>query len=113
MFSGIANHLNTGHSTDPLAVPALGATPGHVKPEWLRLPKPGTQCPFCGLSRTSLYTLCKEGKVKSVVLRKRGASRGIRLVAWDSLFSFINSLAIESASAGPLCTAETTKREQT
>lgn len=111
MLSGIQNHPQTGHSTVPFTTSVPGPTLAQAKPEWLRLPKPGTLCPFCGLSRTALYTLCKDGKIKSVVLRKRGASRGIRLLEWVSLFSFINSLAVEPASAGLLDTAAITRKE--
>jgi len=61
-------------------------------PEFLRLPKPGTTCPFSGLSRSSLNELilpCAANNwkppVRSFPLRKRGAQRGIRLIIWSSL----------------------------
>ena len=70
-----------------------------IKPEWIRLPTPGTRCPFTGLSRSTLNELtipgpANEGKpqVKSVVLRKRGATRGIRLINYDSLMAYLASL---------------------
>jgi len=71
-----------------------------IKPEWLRLPAPGSRCPFTGLSRSTLNELtipgpANDGKapVKSVVLRKRGALRGIRLINYDSLMAYLESLA--------------------
>jgi hypothetical protein len=71
-----------------------------IRPEWLRLPAPGTRCRFTGLSRSTLNELTIPGPandfqppVKSVVLRKRGATRGIRLISYDSLMTYLNGLA--------------------
>jgi hypothetical protein len=61
-----------------------------LKPEWLRIPD-ATR--FSGLGRSLLYELIKEGKVKSVCLRKRNKARGIRLISADSLSSLIESEA--------------------
>ncbi len=68
------------------------------KPEWIRLPPPGGKCPFTGLSRSSLYELVGhieangfKPPVKSVTLRKRGSSRGIRLISYDSLMAYLAS----------------------
>ncbi|MEO7412397.1 MAG: hypothetical protein ABIZ81_03490 [Opitutaceae bacterium] len=70
-----------------------------TKPEWLRLPAPGKRCPHTGLSRSTLNELVVSGPfndykppVKSVVLRKRGALRGIRLINYDSLMDYLDSL---------------------
>lgn len=71
-----------------------------LKPEWLRLPLPGKRCPVTGLSRSTLCELIIPGPandhrppVKSALIRKRGASRGIRLVSFDSLQAYLNKLA--------------------
>jgi len=71
-----------------------------VKPEWLRLPAPGNRCRFTGLSRSTLNELTIAGTangglppVKSVVLRKRGALRGIRLINYDSLMQYLAALS--------------------
>ncbi|MEO6982278.1 MAG: hypothetical protein ABI072_04095 [Edaphobacter sp.] len=71
-----------------------------TKPEWLRLPAPGARCRFTGLSRSTLNELAIAGPandgvapVKSVVLRKRGALRGIRLISYDSLMRYLAELA--------------------
>jgi len=66
-----------------------GASPS-LKPEWLRLPDASR---MSGIGRSSLYILIKEGKIKSVCLRKRNSIRGIRLVNADSLSAFIESFA--------------------
>lgn len=71
-----------------------------MKPEWLRLPAPGARCRYTGLSRSTLNELTIPGPanggtppVKSVVLRKRGALRGIRLISYDSLMQYLAELA--------------------
>jgi hypothetical protein len=83
----------------PTEITATPSDPAPVKPEWLRLPAPGTRCRFTGLSRSTLNELTIAGPandgrppVKSVVLRKRGALRGIRLISYDSLMSFLATL---------------------
>jgi len=59
-----------------------------VRPEWLRIPD-ATR--MSGIGRSSLYELIREGKIKSVCLRKRNGIRGIRLISADSLCSLIES----------------------
>jgi len=44
-----------------------------------------------GLSRTHLYLLGKEGRVRTVSLRGRGATRGRRLYAVDSIRALLTS----------------------
>ena len=70
-----------------------------VKPEFIRLPKSGTRCPYTGLSRSKLNQLvlpCKENDykppVESKVLRNRGTIRGTRLIVFDSLMSYLEGL---------------------
>jgi hypothetical protein len=81
------------------SAPHAAATATSIKPEWLRLPAPGSRCPFTGLSRSTLNELTIAGPanngnppVKSVVLRKRGALRGIRLISFDSLMAHLENL---------------------
>jgi hypothetical protein len=70
---------------------------GAVRPEWLRIPD-ATR--FSGLGRSSLYELIKEGRVKSVCLRKRNNIRGIRLINADSLNAFLESFAEQPQTEG-------------
>ncbi len=70
-----------------------------AKAEWIRLPRPGARCPYTGLSRSTLTELCVPRRayngappVKSVVICKPGAIRGIRLVSYPSLMSYLASL---------------------
>jgi hypothetical protein len=83
-----------------LTQPPAADTSEATKPEWLRLPAPGARCRFTGLSRSTLNELTIAGPandgvppVKSVVLRKRGALRGIRLINYDSLMQYLAELA--------------------
>src|ERR1043166_9413951 len=84
-------------TTTQVEVPAHRKTP-LSRPEFLRLPKPGTLCPYTGLSRSAINELVlptprngHKPPVKSFCLRKRGARTGIRLVAYDSLAGYIRA----------------------
>lgn len=86
-------------NTTVLQPPASAMTEA-PKPEWLRLPAPGARCRFTGLSRSTLNELTIAGPandgvppVKSVVLRKRGALRGIRLISFDSLMGYLATMS--------------------
>ena len=92
----------------PLTVANLLSTVPIVRPEFIRLPPPGSKCLHTGLSRSALNSLVLPTPengfspvVKSFVLRKRGAKTGIRLVDFASLVSFIRSNpAVETAHPG-------------
>jgi hypothetical protein len=69
------------------------------KPEFLRLPKPRTRCVYSGLSRTGLAELAVPSKandwrppIRAVEIRKRGATRGVWLIRYDSLMQYLSSL---------------------
>ena len=74
----------------PLGTAKTSAQVPLLKPEWLRLPE-ATR--FSGIGRSSLYELMAEGKIKSACIRKRGNTRGIRLISADSISAYIESLA--------------------
>ena len=70
--------------------------PAYIRPEFIRLPKAGTACPFTSLSRSTLNTYILPSKengfkppVKSYVLRQPGRLKGIRLIDFESLCFFI------------------------
>jgi hypothetical protein len=74
-----------------------------IVPEFIRLPKPGSREPFTGLSRSKLNQLILPSEenghkppVRAVVLRKREAIRGVRLIFLDSLIAYIREQAIFS-----------------
>lgn len=69
-------------------------------PQYLRFPAPGRRDPLTGLSRGTLSELvlpCAANNfrppVRSVLLKKRGASRGIRLIHVASLLGYLDQLA--------------------
>ncbi|MEI7774860.1 MAG: hypothetical protein WCK17_08795 [Verrucomicrobiota bacterium] len=68
-----------GHQTTAPVQPGL---------EWLR---PGDVRPRYGIGRSLLYELLKEGKIKSVCLRREGRATGIRLVSAISIEAYISS----------------------
>lgn len=68
--------------------------------EWIRLPDPGERCPVTGLSRTSLAEILAETDpetgeklVVSILKRKQGATRGIRLILKQSLLDYLKRQA--------------------
>ncbi len=73
------------------------AKEGNIKlnnwPAYVRLPRTGKRCEWTGLSRSSMSELVlgSDAPVVSVMLRKEGASRGIRLVHFDSLLNHLHS----------------------
>lgn len=69
-----------------------GSSPSRHRPEFIRLPKSGTRCEWTGLSRAKLNELVlgTDAPVKSVVLRQRGANRGVRLICLTSLLEHLH-----------------------
>jgi hypothetical protein len=70
-----------------------------VRPEFIRLPEPKTNCPYTGYSRTGLYNLCVPCKangfspaVPARCDRKRGNLRGVWLIPYDELIAYIKAL---------------------
>ena len=76
---------------------ATNAIVREFSPEFLRLPRPGSQCPWTGLSRSKLNELILPMElnnfrppVKSIVLRNKGQQRGVRLIVYRSLMDFLH-----------------------
>ncbi len=82
----------------PVTYPERAASP---MPEFCRLPRSGQRCMISGLSRSKLNELIlgSSPAVKSVVLRKRGTTRGIRLINVSSLLDYIHQQAAEPVEA--------------
>lgn len=76
-----------GMKTTTRSSGAQGAAPT-ITPAYLRLPRPGQRCPYCGLTRSALFAALKSG-VKSISLRQPGCRRGVRLIHAGSLIEFI------------------------
>jgi len=63
-----------------------------VKPEYIRT----TDMKYhFGIVRSATYELIAEKKIQSVVIKKRGNTRGIRLIEYASVVSYLNSLNLE------------------
>jgi hypothetical protein len=60
-----------------------------LKPEWLRIPAASR---VSGLSRTFLFEQILLGKIVSKHIKRPGKSRGIRLINYRSLISFIEGM---------------------
>ena len=78
----------------------------HPKPEFIRLPKSPALCPYSGLSRSQLNEVVLPGAandfrppVKSISLRKRGQTKAVRLVVYDSLMSYLHSFLTDGGAA--------------
>lgn len=86
-------------TTAPVQIPAQTTTAA-VRPEWIRLPKPGTQCFYTGLSRSKVWETLQTGRVRNVCLRKDGALRGARLIHLASLLAYLDGLTNEAENIG-------------
>jgi hypothetical protein len=80
-------------------------SPKSYRPEFIRLPSSGQQCPYTGLSRAKMNQLilpCPEngGKppVHSISLGPAG-KKGVRLIEYKSLITFLRSHLSEGAVA--------------
>ena len=76
----------------------MTSTTNPPRAEYLRFPKNGQRCPVTGLTRPFLYNLATLGEIKTVSLRHRGKSRGVRLIIADTLIGYINSRVEEVAA---------------
>ena len=82
----------------------VGGAPNQSKPEWIRLPKTGTLCPWTGLSRSKLNELILPNEhndfkpvVRSICLRNRGQTKAVRLIVFDSLMEYLRSFSGDNA----------------
>jgi hypothetical protein len=92
IFKAARNQNAAGLTTAPISIaPAIA-----LKPEWLRLPKSPALCPYSGLTRSKLNEMvlpCKANNfcppVQSISLRKRGQTKAVRLIVYDSLMAHL------------------------
>jgi hypothetical protein len=70
--------------------------PVTLNPRWLRIP---AAVKYSGLSRSKLYELLSEGRIKSICVKShKGAERGVRLLDRESVDSFMLALVSDTAS---------------
>ena len=67
-------------------------------PLWIRAPKKGPEH-WTGFSRSKLYELAKDGKIRSVSIREPGQEKGTRLFELKSILAFIDSQYAASKAA--------------
>lgn len=72
-------------TTEPIAPAAT-----MPEPEWIRIKQASA---WCGMCRSVLYNLMADGKIRSVSMRERGATKGTRLISFPSLKAFLESKA--------------------
>ncbi len=63
---------------------------GSLPPAWLRIPQ-AIQC--SGISRSKLYELIRENRIRSASLRDPGQTKATRLISRESLLAYIESHA--------------------
>ncbi len=83
-------------TASPVAVPAVTAST--IYPEWVRLPKSGHLDSWTGLTRSKLNELIlpcpvndHKPPVRSIVLRRKGAEKGVRLIYLRSLLDYLEA----------------------
>ncbi len=82
-----------------LAGGKTAALPSSVQPIWIRLPKPGSLCPWTGLSRSKLFEMLQTGEIETVSLKRSPrAKRGARVIKLSSLLSRLDKLANEASN---------------
>jgi hypothetical protein len=70
--------------------------PVTLNPRWLRIP---AAVKYSGLSRSRLYELLSERKIRSICVKShKGAERGVRLLDWESIDTFMLALQSEVVS---------------
>jgi hypothetical protein len=75
-------------TTQPFKIPVNDGAP-QILPEFGRWQD--VQRLF-GIKRGTLYNLINEGKIKSVILRRKGNVHGCRLIHLESVSQYLNSL---------------------
>ena len=80
------------NSTELLNTPGLRQTSAPLlRPEFFRLPHGGGGDPYFGFTRTFYYEGEKRGWWKLARIRERGKLRGVTLVPYDAVSSFVHS----------------------
>jgi hypothetical protein len=81
----------SGHLVTRTAPRSEGADrPSQSPPEFFRLPKSGGD-PYFGLGRSYYYEGEQRGYWRLVRIRERGKVRGVTLVPYDAVSSFVRS----------------------
>jgi helix-turn-helix protein len=71
------------------------------RPEWLRV---DDTVKLFGISRSKIYELIADRRIKSFCLRERGKIKGIRLISYDALREFLEKEAEAQEAVAPSTT---------
>jgi len=63
--------------------------------EFLPMPGQGQTCPYSGLRRGALYSLWRDGEIETVSVRRKGKSKGRRLIVASTLRAYLSRLRQE------------------
>jgi hypothetical protein len=80
-----------------------------VERNWLKLPD---SVVYSSLSRSKLYALIDEGKIRSVCLRDKDKARGIRLISRPSLDAYLSKFAETKGQLVPGRKGRKSKKEK-
>lgn len=90
----------------PDVVYGLVKTSQPPRPEFIRLPRAGTLCPWTSLARSKMNQLILPSPlnnfrppVQSFALRNRGQARATRLVVLESLLRYLHKMCEEQQQA--------------
>jgi hypothetical protein len=70
--------------------PLIDDATQHCTDRWIRIPAKG-QCPWCGLTRSMLFRLVRENRIKSRSLKNPGCVKGTRLLWLPSVHAYIEN----------------------
>jgi hypothetical protein len=82
------NSIKSGEHPATTVAPSEAALSALRRPEFFRLPKSGGD-PYFGFGRSYYYEGEQRGYWKLVRIRERGKLRGITLVPYDAVLSFV------------------------
>jgi hypothetical protein len=66
--------------------------PVTLNPRWLRIP---AAVKYSGLSRSKLYEVLSEGRIRSICVKsQKGSQRGVRVIDRESIDAFMEGQAV-------------------
>ena len=86
----ILDTKNTGEHPGKTVAPSEAASSVSQRPECFRLPKSGPD-PYFGFTRSFYYEGENRGYWKLIRIRQRGKLRGVTLVPFDAVASFVRA----------------------
>jgi hypothetical protein len=89
----ITHNMNASGGAEHTAAPVHVVTRQASEPEFFAMPPPGQTLE--GLRRGALYALWRDGLIETVSVRRRGKTRGRRLIVAESLRRYLRRLREE------------------